>query len=129
MIDTLALLAQTTSAPTSPQQAPGFFDMFPLPLMVGMFAIVYFLMIRPQSKERKKRESMLSAIKKNDRVITIGGIMGTITAVRDDEVTLKVDESSNTKITFSKAAIQRVLTVSQGSGDAGDAGDAAKDKK
>ncbi|MBK8271172.1 MAG: preprotein translocase subunit YajC [Planctomycetes bacterium] len=110
MIDALSFLAQaTTSQPAAQKPAPGFFDAFPLPLLIGMFAIMYFLMIRPQSKERKKREALLSALKKNDRVITIGGIVGTVTAVRDDEVTLKVDESSNTKITFSKAAIQKVL--------------------
>ncbi len=78
-----------------------------------MFAIiafiVYFLMIRPQGKEKKRRQEMLGMLKKNDRVITIGGIVGTVTTVRDDEVTLKVDESSNTKITFSRSAIQRVM--------------------
>lgn len=107
MIESIILLAQTTQPAQKP---PGLFDGM-LPLMIAMFAIIYFLMIRPQSKERKKREATLSALKKNDRVVTIGGIMGTVTAVRDDEVTLKVDESSNTKITFSKAAIQRVLTA------------------
>lgn len=130
MTNCLFLLAQAaTTQPTGgPQQAPGIFDIFPLPLMIAMFAIIYFLMIRPQSRERKKRTEMLGLLKKNDRVITIGGIMGTVTAVRDDEVTLKVDESSNTKITFSKAAIQRVLTATPTGGNGGEQ-ESGKDKK
>jgi preprotein translocase subunit YajC len=78
-------------------------------MIVPLGLIIYFVMIRPQSRERKQREVMLSAMKKNDRVITIGGMLGTIVNLKDDEVTLKVDESNNTKITFSRAAIQRVL--------------------
>lgn len=80
-----------------------------LPMFLIMGLIFYFLLIRPQSREKKKRAQMIDALKKNDRVLTIGGIVGTITAVRDDEITLKVDESSNTKITFSRASIQRVM--------------------
>jgi len=131
MTDHFVILAQATTQPGSPPPSsppPGFFDMFPLPLMVAMFAIVYFLMIRPQSREKKKRQSLLSALKKNDRVVTIGGILGTVTAVRDDEVTLKVDESSNTKITFSKSAIQRVMSATAAPAN-GDLENTPKDKK
>jgi len=93
------------------QQAPsGLSFLFPM-LAVGL--IFYFLMLRPQSKERKQREAMINAVKKNDRIVTIGGIVGTVTSVRDDEVTLKVDESSNTKITFTRSSIQRVVAPTQ----------------
>ncbi len=77
-----------------------------------MGVIFYFIFFRPQSKERKRRDAMLSAIKKNDKVVTAGGIIGTVTSTKDDEITLKVDESTNTKITFSRAAIQKVITAS-----------------
>lgn len=107
MIDLIQLLAQGTPATGSPAPAPGLSQMlFPLLLMGAVF---YFLLIRPQSAEKKRREAMLSALKKNDRVVTAGGILGTVLHVKDDEVTLKVDESSNTKITFTRSAIQRVL--------------------
>ncbi|QDV92215.1 preprotein translocase subunit YajC [Phycisphaerae bacterium RAS2] len=107
MIELMSLLAQGTPATGSPAPAPGLSQMlFPLLLMGAVF---YFLLIRPQSAEKKRRESMLSALKKNDRVVTAGGILGTVLNVKDDEVTLKVDESSNTKITFTRSAIQRVL--------------------
>ncbi|MFQ5429556.1 MAG: preprotein translocase subunit YajC [Phycisphaerae bacterium] len=118
MTETLWMLSQAAGKSASPQGNPGnpLFDMLPLMMIMGL--IFYFLMFRPQSKEKKRRAQMLAALKKNDRVITIGGIVGTVTSVRDEEVTLKVDESSNTKITFSRSAIQRV--VSETGADSGE---------
>lgn len=83
-------------------------------MLIPMLAIgflFYFLLIVPQRKEQRKRREMLSALKKNDRVITIGGIYGVVTNVHReaDEVTLKIDESTNTKIRVSLNAIARVL--------------------
>ncbi len=63
-------------------------------------------------KERKKREQMLGSLRKHDRVQTTGGIIGTIAEVRDDEVLLKVDEHTNTRIRVAKAAVQQVLRPS-----------------
>lgn len=114
MITLAFLLAQ--DAPPTPQAQPGLESMLVPLLLIGF--VFYFLMIRPQSRERKKREEMLSTVKKNDRVATIGGILGTVLSVKDDEITLKVDESSNTKITFVRSAIQRI--ISTGPGEAGD---------
>jgi len=108
MLDTLALIAQTTEPGGQTAPSGGLLSN-PLMLLVAMGFIFYFVMIRPQGKEKKRRRQMLNQLKKNDRVVTIGGIVGTVTTVRDDEVTLKVDESSNTKITFSRSAIQRVM--------------------
>lgn len=113
MISLSSLLAQATSQSTGGPATPApAMDTSFLFMMLAMGGIIYFLMIRPQSKERKKREEMLGQLKKNDKVNTIGGIVGTVWSVNEDkgEVTLKVDESSNTKITFLKAAIQRVIT-------------------
>jgi preprotein translocase subunit YajC len=72
-----------------------------------VFAIFYFLIIRPQNKRQKETKQMLAAIKKGDRVVTIGGIRGTIFSVKDDVVVLKVDD--NAKLQFSKSAISSVL--------------------
>lgn len=69
--------------------------------------IFYFLVIRPQNKKQKETKAMLSAIKKGDRVSTAGGMRGTVTAVKDQTVTLKVD--TDTKIEFNKSAIANVL--------------------
>ena len=107
MLATLGMIALATLS-QSPQQ-PTLSTYLPMFAVMGL--IFYFLLIRPQSKEKKKRAQMLSQIKKNDRVVTIGGIVGTVATVKEDEVTLKVDESNNTKITFSRVAIQRVMSA------------------
>lgn len=69
--------------------------------------IFYFLIIRPQNKKQKETQKMLAAIKRGDRVVTIGGIRGTVHSVKEQTVVLKVDE--NAKIEFSKSAISGVL--------------------
>lgn len=77
-------------------------------IMFGLvFAIFYFLIIRPQNKRQKETKAMLGALKKGDRVVTIGGIRGTIFSIKDDAVVLKVDD--NTKIQFSRSAVGSVL--------------------
>lgn len=77
-------------------------------LPFGLIILVfYFLIIRPQSKKQKETKSMLSSLRKNDRVATIGGIRGTITAVKEDTVIVKVNDSI--KMEFSKSAISNVI--------------------
>ena len=89
-------------------------------MMVPIFIIMYVLMIRPQKKKEKERKEMISNVKKNNRVVTIGGIHGTIVTVKDNEVVLRVDESNNAKLRFSKSAIARV--VDREGGDEGGEG-------
>lgn len=89
-----------------------------LPLM-AIFMLFWFLMIRPQQRERQRRDLMLGALKKNDRVVTIGGIYGVVTNVHReaDEITLKVDEASNVKIRVTVGSIARVLSTDGSSGE------------
>jgi preprotein translocase subunit YajC len=75
-----------------------------------VIAIFYFLIIRPQNKKQKQTKQMLSALKKGDRVQSIGGIRGVVQNVSDDSVVVKVDD--NTKLEFAKSAIGEVLEVS-----------------
>lgn len=77
--------------------------------LILMLVVFYAFMIRGSQREKKQRREMLANIKKNDRVMTIGGAIGTVVNVKDDEIVLKVDESTNTKITFVRGAIQKVL--------------------
>ena len=118
------ILAQTAvetggaAAPASPaapatggSAAPGWFQLLqgPLfPLMVGVL-ILYLFVFRSKRQTDKKRTDMLSNLKRGDKVQTIGGILGTVVEARDTDVLLKVDESSNTKIRFSRSAIHRVV--------------------
>jgi preprotein translocase subunit YajC len=69
--------------------------------------IFYFLIIRPQRKRDKEAKDMLAAIKKGDKIVTIGGIRGTVAVVKESTVIVKVDD--NTRIEFSKNAISSVL--------------------
>jgi len=74
--------------------------MWPIALMAVIF---YFMLYRPQKKEQQKRAEMLNNLKKGDRVVTIGGLHGTITALNDKIVTLKVAEK--VELEFSRTAI------------------------
>lgn len=82
-----------------------------MPLIL-IVIVYYFLLIRPDKKKRSEAADMLSNLKKNDRVETIGGICGTIANVQKDSkyVTLKIDESSNAKLKILRSAILRVVT-------------------
>jgi preprotein translocase subunit YajC len=78
---------------------------------VAIIAIFYFLIIRPQNKKQKETQKMLAALKKGDKIVTIGGIHGTIQNVREQTVIVKVDE--DTKVEFNRNAISTVLTAAK----------------
>lgn len=77
-----------------------------LPIIV-MFVIFYFLLIRPQQIQQKKRREMLASLKKGDRVVSIGGIYGMIKEIKDDTVVLRIADNVNIKI--ARAGIDRIL--------------------
>ncbi|MGA1056625.1 MAG: preprotein translocase subunit YajC [Phycisphaerales bacterium] len=88
---------------------PGFnMLLFILPVLVLM---VVFSAIA-QRKEKKRREALLSAVKKHDRVLTSGGIIGSVVEASADTVVLKVDENSNVRMTFARSAVQQILKES-----------------
>ena len=76
-------------------------------MFAAVILIFYFLIIRPQRKRDKEAKDMLAAIKKGDKIVTIGGIRGTVAIVKESTVIIKVDD--NTRIEFSKSAISAVL--------------------
>ncbi len=75
----------------------------PLPMVLMMFMIMYFLVIRPQQKKQKEHTNMVSALQKNDEVITSSGIHGTVVAVGDKTVTLRI--ADNVKVELEKSAV------------------------
>ena len=79
-------------------------------MMVAMIAIFYFLLIRPQRKKDKQVKDMLAALKVGDRICTIGGLYGTIAALKDDTVTLTMGSLQNT-IVIARWAIRSVENV------------------
>lgn len=93
------------SAPAQQQQQ----GMSGFVFMLLILALFMFVLIVPQRREKKRRNAMLEALKKGDRVQTVGGIIGTIAEIRPTELVLKVDENTNTRMRFSRNAIQAVL--------------------
>ena len=79
-------------------------------LMALLFIVMYFILFRGPRRQQQQQRQMVQTLKKNDRVRTIGGIIGTVVEVRDDEVHLKVDESNNTKIWVSVSAVGKNLS-------------------
>lgn len=75
-----------------------------------VFVIMYFVMIRPEKKRRKKEQDMLAALKKGDRVCTIGGIYATIDNIKDDTITLSVGKADQTMV-VARWAIRSVEDV------------------
>ena len=81
------------------------------PLII-IFILFYFFMIRgPMKRQEQERQSLLSALKKNDKVVTSGGIIGIVASIKEkeDEVTLKVDESSNVRLRVLKSSIVKIV--------------------
>ena len=83
-------------------------------LITWLFPIIMvfliFLMFRAPQKQKQQRKKLEQSLEKNDRVLTIGGIYGTIVEIKDDEIILKVDESNNTKIRITRSAIGRNMS-------------------
>ena len=98
------------NGPAGPATAPKSpFGMLP---MIGLMVLVmYFILFRGPRKKQQQHKKMVQSLQKNDKVRTIGGIIGTIVDVKDDEITLKIDEANNTKIKISTSAIGRNLST------------------
>lgn len=99
--------APATTGPTAAPQNPMGSLFFPL--IIGLLIFMFFS-FNSKRKQDKQRQSLLGAMKRGDRVQTIGGILGTIVETRENDVVVKVDESNNTKIKFSRSAIAKVMT-------------------
>lgn len=73
--------------------------------------LFYFMMVRPEKRKQAQHKEMVENLKKNDRVQTVGGIFGTVMSVNSDsrEVTLRIDETTNTKMRITQASVSRVI--------------------
>jgi preprotein translocase subunit YajC len=100
MID-VAYAQAPGAAPAGPEQF-----LFTFAPLIAIAFIFYFLIIRPQQKKQKETEAMLKSIRKGDRVLTSGGIFGTVIGSKDDVIVLKVAEE--VKLEFSRASIVQV---------------------
>ena len=78
-----------------------------LPFLLAIFAVMYFLMIRPQMQKQKKHEGMIQDLKKGDKIVTAGGIIGEIMRIEDDIMIIKV--ADNVKMRFQKQSVSMLL--------------------
>jgi preprotein translocase subunit YajC len=100
-------IAQAHAQTAGAQQAPAGSALFQIVFLVGLFALFYFLAIRPQRKRQKEHAAMVSALAKGDEVVTNSGILGRVVKVEEDFVVLKV--ADNVELKFQKVAVHAVL--------------------
>ena len=101
---TLTILQAAGGAAAAPAAGGGMMWV----MILAMLAILYFFMIRPQRKQQKELEQFRSGLQKGDKVVTVGGIYGTIDEIKDTTVLIRVD--GDTKLKVSKNAIQKDYT-------------------
>lgn len=107
LLSSISLFAQTQSAP----KAGGQNMISTFVMMAVIFAIIYVLMIMPQRKKQKETQNMLSNMKKGDKIVTVGGLLGTLGNVKDATVMVKI--SDNTVVEFRKSAIASIINDDQ----------------
>ena len=113
LLTTLALLADATEAPAKSAGSTSGFDLIPILFIVFCG---YLLLIRPVQKERKQQQQLLAALKKGDRVLVNGFLIGTVVqlvssgAGKDDELLVKIDDNANVKLRVLRSSVTRILT-------------------
>lgn len=104
--------AAPAPAEAAEEGANGLFGLgFFIPAMLVVMVLYVMLMLRPQQKEQAKTKEKLAGLKKNDRVVTAGGIVGTVVNTQSDAeyLTIRIDENNNTKMQILKQSIVRVM--------------------
>ena len=112
MIDLAYAMGSTPPAGSGP--ASMLIQLAPIALVLGIF---FFLVIRPQQRDRQKREAMLSALKKGDRVVTTGGLIGTVVGLTSETVNLKVADS--VRVECLRSAVSGLRQEAKSAGDPG----------
>ena len=107
LFETARAFAQ--EAAPAPQSGPLSLFQSPLTMLLFIFIIFYFLLIRPQQKKQRAHQDMLGKLEKGDRIITTGGLHGTVVSLDDKIITLQVDEKVRLKV--SRSAVAGVSAV------------------
>jgi preprotein translocase subunit YajC len=106
-------LTPLLAAPSLPGAPVGGGQSGSLPMLLVQFAIIgvifYFLLIRPQQKERKKLQQMLAALKEGDKIVTTGGIVGIITKITDKDDVIQITVSESTKLNVLRPYITKKI--------------------
>jgi preprotein translocase subunit YajC len=94
-------------APPEGTEGTGGFDWTIIAFLVAIFALMYFVMIRPQRKRQKEHQAMVSELKRGDKVITAGGIYGVIESVSEDSVVIKVESGVLLRVVKQSVSIRK----------------------
>jgi len=111
--ETTTTVVSDSNTPGGRPGGKGGFGTYNLIFLGLMFVLMYMILFRGPRKKQQEHKKMVQTLAKNDKVRTIGGIIGTVVDIKDDEITLKVDESNNTKIKVLPSAIGRNVTKEQ----------------
>jgi preprotein translocase subunit YajC len=84
-----------------------------LPFILALFAIMYFLLIRPQQKKLKDHQALISALRRGDMVVTAGGILGKVTKVKDDGNEIEVEIATGVNVRVLKSTITSVISKTE----------------
>jgi len=103
----LAEAAQQAAEPATESDKPGGFP--PILFLFGVLAVMYFMFMAPQRKRDKVRREMLASLSKGDRVMTNGGMQGTIVGLTEKKVVLRICEEPSVRVEFARGAVNRVL--------------------
>lgn len=104
------VLAQGDTPPPDPGDPPSSGGLLsPLIMFGAVFVLMWLFVLRPQKQREQEEKSMLDRLKKNDKVVTKGGLFGVVMNVKDDEVVLRIDETQNVKVRFQRSAIAAIL--------------------
>ena len=106
---TTATVQSDPNAPPPPTRSNPF-GTTQLLFLALMFVLMYMILFRGPRKKQQQHKQMIQSLAKNDKVQTIGGIIGTVVDIKENEVTLKIDESNNTKIKIIRSAIGRNIS-------------------
>lgn len=109
IFNVISAVADTSSAQQQQMKSAGLYQML---ILVGIFVVMYFLLIRPQKKREKENEKLRSNIDIGDEIVTIGGIIGTVVSLKDEFVVIETSGDRN-KIRISRWAIQSNNTASE----------------
>lgn len=106
------ILAQNAAPPGGKAGGnPGLQSILPFAPLIFLVLLFYMMILRPEQRKRARHRDLLNQLKKNDRIVTIGGIVGKITNLHEggNEVTIVTDENTNTKLRILRSAISQVL--------------------
>lgn len=103
----LAQAAAATNGAAGPSEAPTLVQKLgPLPIFILMFVIMYFVLIRPQSQQRKQQVKLQESLKPGDKVVTVSGIVGSVITIKDKTVSLR---SADAKMEVTRSSITEIL--------------------